>query len=291
MKQQIAVIDVGSNSVRLLWGKVGRLNKKYVCSTQVSEGLDRAGVLGKEPMARTASVIREYAELARSQGAQVIYAFATEAVRAAKNGAEFVALVKKHAGITLDVIDGETEATCGYLGAAGTVGAVTVLDIGGASVEIICGVDGVVCYKKSLPLGVVRLKERYDGDFGALEQEITGLVDGYGDVPKTDKLVAIGGTPLTLCAMMDGQTVYDAERNDGMILRADDLCGFYDRIKRKTATELVAEYPTLSDRRAQTIAYGLCELIAVMKKLGVAECVASEADNMEGYLRLRGAEV
>ena len=89
-------------------------------------------------------------------------------------------------------------------------------------------------------------------------------------------------------AMMDGQTVYDAERNDGMELALGDLEAFYSEIKGVSAEALQARFATLSYRRAQTVAYGLAALIAIMRYLGVDKCVTSEADNMEGYLKLKG---
>lgn len=130
-----AVIDIGSNSVRLLlWADGSALYKKK-STTRLGEGLSLTGSLSQAAMQRSAEAVCRFAEEGRAAGARVL-AFATAAVRRASNGAEFVARVLDACGVRIDVLSGEREAEAGLAGALrGEDGA--VIDIGGASTEVI----------------------------------------------------------------------------------------------------------------------------------------------------------
>lgn len=285
-----AFLDIGSNSVRLMWGGTGRLRTKTILTTQLAEGLDASGKLGIVPMRRTAEAIRDLAVRACAEGADGVIAFATEAVRSASNGAEFVRIVRETAGVSVDVIDGETEAKCGFFGAAADVGGrVGVLDIGGASVELVVG-ERSIEYARSLPLGAVRLRDRYCGDFVRFAAELPSLLGGYGVVPPFDRLVGIGGTPTTLVAMARGFDCYDPERVHGSILSADEIKDAARRAAEMTTDELMSAYPTLVRRRAEVIPYGAMLLAGLVAKFGFDGIVVSEKDNLEGYAALRGYE-
>lgn len=80
------IIGVGSNSVKLLMLNAGKPNKKYTITTQIAEGLATKGTLQEKPMIETKDAIRALQSTAQKLGARKLYAFATEAVRAATNG-------------------------------------------------------------------------------------------------------------------------------------------------------------------------------------------------------------
>ena len=112
------VIDVGSNSVRLMTWADGTTLYKKVCTTRLGEGVAFEPVLREDAMDRTARAIAAFAEEGRAEGA-FPHAFATAAVRSAKNGEEFCARVKNLCGVELDVVPGEEEAELALLGALG----------------------------------------------------------------------------------------------------------------------------------------------------------------------------
>ena len=130
-----AVIDVGSNSVRYaLINDNTTIAQKEINSTVLADGLFFSGMLNDAAINRTVTAVAEFCNKARKANADKIYIFATEAVRAAKNGKEFTNAVYKTTGITVDVIEGETEALIGFMGASENLNNTSaVFDVGGAS--------------------------------------------------------------------------------------------------------------------------------------------------------------
>lgn len=172
---RVAVIDIGSNSTRLLvcdandgeLREVARSNRV----TRLGEGVDRSGELAPSARERTLAAACEFAERARELGAERIVAVATQAVREARNGPPFVAELASRCGIEARVLSGTDEARLTFIGAvctqaprtaAAAQGAVAVIDVGGGSTEIAVGdAAGNFWAEVSLPLGVVRQTERH----------------------------------------------------------------------------------------------------------------------------------
>ena len=144
-----AVIDVGSNSVRLLLSRNGVTVFKGVKVTKLAQGVLATSMLNDVAIDRTVSAIKEFCDYANEQGANNIFIFATAGVRQAKNGNVFVDKVKEVCGITVDVVSGGIEAKIGAIGALdGADGG--LIDIGGASTEITVIKDKKTIYSKSI---------------------------------------------------------------------------------------------------------------------------------------------
>ena len=104
-----AVIDMGSNSVRLLLVQAGR-TEQFLETTRLGKGVE-ARRLQKEPMERTVQAVERFCALARSRGIGRVYAFATSAVRDAENRGELLALLRERCGLAVDVLSGEEAFT------------------------------------------------------------------------------------------------------------------------------------------------------------------------------------
>ncbi len=128
-----AVIDIGSNSVRLM--KEDAKGQKKVVMTQLGKSAV-SGVLSSESMRATIDALLEFR--AECEGYE-IFCFATEAIRSSINGKEFIREIYEKCDIEVELLTPEDEALCGYLGATGGVGNCTVIDVGGAITEIITG--------------------------------------------------------------------------------------------------------------------------------------------------------
>lgn len=129
----VAVIDIGSNSIRYAAGRNG---KKLVITTRLGSGLAQTGRLDEERMEKSISVISALASNARHSG-YIPFAYATSAVRDASNKAEFVNRLKQKCGITVDVLSGEREAQYAFEAACNSSdGCSALIDIGGASMQI-----------------------------------------------------------------------------------------------------------------------------------------------------------
>lgn len=285
-----AAIDIGSNSVRLLLETGEKITKKTLDSTTLADGLAITGRLSEAAVLRTVAAISRFAEAARAAGAEEIYAFGTEAVRSAANGREFCARVKAACGLTVDVLSGETEAKLGLLGAldeAAPDEERTVVDIGGASVEIVRGNIRAVEYARSLPLGMVRLIDLCGENRADIERYVTEHVGAFGKVGARFP-VAIGGTATSLASMALGQKEYDPREIHGYVLSRAALAALTDRIF--ASKDRLADFPTLSIKRARVIGHGAIMLSALASHLGVDSFTVSERDNLEGYLIMKSAE-
>ena len=278
-----AVIDIGSNSVRLMTDDGKAVNRKTLASTTLADGLALTGYLSDEAMDRTAAAIRMFVAEARRRGADNIYVFGTEAMRAAKNGKAFKARLEEENGLTVDVISGETEARLGLMGAAGDIaGEATVVDIGGASVEIVRGNADRITYAKSAPLGMVRLIDLVGSEKNAIERFVERELPVFGIVSGTDDAIAIGGTATSLASMDLRQTVYNPDEIHGHILTLASLSRLRDEIF--STLDLISRFPTLTPNRARVIGHGAIMLLSIVEYLGLEQITVSEHDNMEGYL-------
>lgn len=277
----IAVIDVGSGSVRMLLG-----GKKTTIMTKLGEGLNASGRLGEEPVRRTVSVIKNFVSEAKEAGAE-IYVFATEAVRAAENSADFICAVRRECGLDLDVISGNEEAEIALLGAAPS-GDATVVDIGSASVEIISGVGGKPVYLRSLPIGMVRLTEQADGNPELIRAYAASGIAKYGDVKLRENLIGVGGTFTSLAAMKLGLDVYDPEKVQGTHLTVGDVDALTESLLEAGSPEKIKEkYPLLPDVRCELITAGALFVSELLSYLGADGITVSESDNLDGYLRYK----
>ncbi len=198
---RVGVIDVGSNSVRLVvFDGAARspayfFNEKLLCG--LGRGMARTGQLNPEGRQRALAALRRFALLAEGMALTSLTAVATAAVREAADGAEFLAEVHRDTGITLEVINGEEEARLsaqgvlvGWPGAAGLV-----CDIGGSSMELAEIADGRVGRRRTTPLGPFRLQDIRGGQKG-LRKHIRARLDtlkgefGNGN----DRLYLVGGS-------------------------------------------------------------------------------------------------
>lgn len=165
---RVAAIDVGTNTLLCCVVEQGAGAERVVSDasriTRLGAGVDASGVLAAAAIERTLDALTELAANAREQGATLVHGVGTSALRDAANRDVFVerarAIVDR-----FDVIDGAREAELTFRGAlfglAERAGAVTVVDIGGGSTEIVRGANGVVEQSASLDVGSVRLTERH----------------------------------------------------------------------------------------------------------------------------------
>jgi exopolyphosphatase/guanosine-5'-triphosphate,3'-diphosphate pyrophosphatase len=276
------IIDVGSNSVRLLFN-----NNKYNLTTQLSEGLMNTNLLNGKAIQRTCKAIVELYTFAQSSGAEKTFVFATEAVRSAKNSKEFVDLLKTY-NITLDVLSPEMEAKIGFLGAYND-GVKAVLDVGGASSELAVGNSNNLIYSHSLPLGSVRLKD-YSLDKNVLKKYVNTRVFEYGKVPEFDELLSIGGTSSGLVSILLGLEKYDTDIVHNFVLSYDDLNATVDRILKTPISERI-NIKGMHPKKTTILPCGGILISTIMEYLNINHIRISEKDNLEGYAFIKNIEL
>ncbi|WP_320054112.1 hypothetical protein [uncultured Acetobacteroides sp.] len=166
---RIGVIDMGTNTFNLLVAEGYGSNFVIVCHRTIGVMLGKGGInsgtIAPEAYQRGLLAFDEHVTMARELGVEVVKAFATSAIRSAKNGGDFVdELVGKY-GVDVEVISGDREAELIFKGVAASVtldsNRVLIMDIGGGSNEFIICDRGGIRWKQSFPLGMSRLLERF----------------------------------------------------------------------------------------------------------------------------------
>lgn len=282
---KIAVIDIGSNSVRLMLWADGTLYKK-VKTTRLGEGIAYSSMLKEEAMERTVVAIKEFAVQAKQDGAEQIYVFATAAVRSSDNGSVFCERVKRACSLEVDVVSGEKEAELGLYGAIGNAENGGIIDIGGASTEVCYRDSGKTAFRCSLSVGAVRLFDLCGQNRAKTEEEIgRRIFPLQGNF--NGKMYAIGGTVTTLACLKLALRQYDGDKVQGCVLTQEGVGRLTD-VLFSLSVEERKRLVGMDVRRADVIAGATLLLHQIMKKLSLQSITVSDRDNMEGYLALKG---
>jgi len=298
---RVAVVDIGSNSTRLLVaecrdGRVERELERRSTVTRLGMGVDSSGALDEQAMGRVYDTLEEYRGLIdRHDGGQAI-AVLTSAVRDAANGAQFAERVEQRYGLTPHVLSGDDEARLTFLGATsehdpGDPTPTLVIDIGGGSTEMVIGAGHEAGFHVSNQAGVVRQTERHlhtDPPTGA---EIDALADDVraifrDGVPEEHRqavrhAIAVAGTATSLAAIAQRLEPYDPEKVHGYVLSSEEI----ERLLERLAAVPLAqrrEVPGLHPDRAPTIVAGAVILREAARLFGVTAVEVSEHDILRG---------
>jgi exopolyphosphatase/guanosine-5'-triphosphate,3'-diphosphate pyrophosphatase len=296
---RVAVVDIGTNSTRLLIADVdGRVKEvvRRAVVTWLGEGVDRTGRLGDAPQARTFEVLDAYRETIDAHGCDRRVAVMTSAVRDAGNGAAFADRVRRDYGLEGRTLTGDEEARLTFLGATAARDRtdpteLLVVDIGGGSTELVLGAGGEVDFHVSTQNGVVRHSERHLHSDPPTREEREALAravraDLEARVPadvraSARKAVAVAGTA-TSCAAIDLELdPYDVDRVEGHVLSAARLDELLERLAALPLAERAA-VTGLQPSRAPTIVAGVIILVQVLGAFGLDRVEVSERDILWG---------
>lgn len=291
---RLGIVDLGTNSTRLLIADASEagvhpLVKKAV-TTRLGYKIDKTGLICEESINKTIEVIMEYKEMMNCYGVEGSFAFATSAVRSAKNRNEVVEAISKKTGMHIRVVDGDQEAYLGYLGVRTQYMddiPMLVIDIGGGSTEFIVGHHGKVLYRKSLPLGCVRLTEGFIKKYPVEDSDIEGLrtyvkdsikdvIDEIKNMAQEFKVVSIGGTATTLSAIVNG-----IERVENSAVTLEDIEGLVKNFKSRDL-ESLKDIDVIQEGRHDIILAGTLELEAIITMLERDRTFVTMRDSLEG---------
>jgi exopolyphosphatase/guanosine-5'-triphosphate,3'-diphosphate pyrophosphatase len=294
--KRVAVIDVGSNSARLLVadveGREVRQVERRSTVTRLGRGVDLSGRLAAEAIEDACAAIAPYMETVRELEVETVAAIATSAVRDAANGGAFVAELRERFALTARVLDGEEEACLTYLGASSEKEPqlpTLVVDIGGGSTELIIGEESEIAFHASLQAGVVRHSERHISsdpptalELESLAADVRALIEeAAAEAPDPEAAVAVAGTPTSLAAIELALDPYDPARVHGHVLGLRSIQRMLSQLasapleQRQGITGLHAD-------RAPTIVAGVVILVEVMRAFGLEEVTVSEHDILYG---------
>lgn len=284
-----AVIDIGSNSVRLVVYRLeGRaiwtvFNEKVLAG--LGRDLSRTGKLSPEGVDVTLIALRRFKAVLEATRPQQVFAAATAAVREAVDGPAFVRKVKAETGLTVQVLSGEEEARYSALGvlagapdASGVVG-----DLGGSSLELTRVAEGQPGIGVTLPLGPFALRGPDGFDAAKVRARTMKALDQVGPMFATDTLYAVGGgwRNLALLQMRIAgyplQIVHQYEMNAAEAL---DAARFIARQSKGSLERIEG----ISRRRIETVPYAAVVLEGLIERLGLSKVALSAFGLREGLL-------
>jgi|SRR5947209_9994867 len=296
---RIAVIDLGTNSTRLLVadvveGDVRHLDRRSIV-TRLGDGVDTNGLLKPDAMERVFAAVDGYRGLIERHGANRIEAVATSAVRDAANRDEFLSGLRDRFEVEARLLSGDDEARLTFLGATSRrVGreATLVIDVGGGSTELVVGIPGGdPDFHVSTQAGSVRQSERHlrrdppsEAELGELRRDVRRIIESA--VPPRVRArvgagVAVAGTATSLAAIDQRLEPYDPARVDGYPLHLDACERMFEHLAAVPLAErrhVVGLHPD----RAPTIVAGAAILVAAMAGFGLQCTETSEADILHG---------
>jgi len=286
-----AVFDLGSNSIKCVMAETRargvRILQEESISTRLAEHLIDTCELRPEAIARTLTALRHLRAKAAELGVEQFRAVATSAVRDSRNRREFLRAAKEVLGFPVRLLSGIEEAETIFSGVTADPHwrgkDIFIHDIGGGSAEWVQGRHGKMEKRISLPLGAVRLRERFLHTYpvapdtaGLLVETIRAQIAHplahYAVGPR--RLIGTGGTMTCLVAIHKKLASFDPHKIDHASLTIEQLYELLHSFTGRTLEQLRA-IPGLPAKRADLIIPGTAVALATMELLGVRRLYVS----------------
>ncbi len=293
----VAVVDIGSNSIRLVvYESVRRtpipvFNEKVLCG--LARGLNKTGMLSADGVKMALASLARFRALTDAMGIEQIDVVATAAVRDAKNGAEFVTAVRDRCNFDVRVIGGEEEARLSALGVISGIPDADGLmgDLGGGSVELVRVGNAEPGEHVTLPLGPLRLIDAADGNISKarklIDKQLTDLP--WLAEAKGKRFYPVGGAWRALARVHMAQTGYPLHVIHQYSIRAKSLLEFTELVGRLSANTL-RKTPGVSRQRVEGLPYAAYLMQRLVELTGVDSVVFSAYGLREGCLYNRLSE-
>ncbi len=287
--EPMGVIDIGSNSVRLVVyeGAVRAptplFNEKVLCG--LGRSVASTGHLGEESTKRALAALRRFRALARVLGVKNLRAIATAAVRDAKDGQAFIREGERAVGVRIEIVSGEKEARLaaygiqmGFPDADGLAG-----DLGGGSLELIDVTSNQVNEATTLPLGGLRLLDETQGSLDAAKSRINDVLDNLPWLAngKGRPFYVVGGTWRALAKLHMAHENYPLHVMHGYEMSTQDAIRF---AKAVVDQKNGLDFSLVSKARREIIPYGALVLERLLKKMAPSKVIFSIFGIREGLL-------
>jgi exopolyphosphatase/guanosine-5'-triphosphate,3'-diphosphate pyrophosphatase len=307
-----AALDLGTNNCRLLVARPTadgfRVIDAFSRIIRLGEGISASGRISEAAILRAIDALSICRDKMKNRVVTRARLIATEACRAAENGEEFRACIAEKAGLELEIIDRETEATLAATGCTPLfdpqASGVILFDIGGGSSELVrLGQSGRVprgpplpqiVGGASLPVGVVTLAERHGGHvvsreiYGAMVDEVAAHVEQFAAEHRFDQLGAFhmlgtSGTVTTIAGVFLELKRYDRRRVDGCWLSDEQVSTVVEQLLTMSFDERVAN-PCIGAERADLVLAGCAILDAIRRAFPCARMRVADRGLREGML-------
>ncbi len=298
-----AIIDLGTNTFHLLIAEIRNQEIQEYFKLQVpvkigSGGINK-GYITDDAYTRGITALTEFKKYIDKFNIKDVRASATSAIRNAKNGNEFVEVVKSKLNITIETISGDAEAACIYEGVRHSFNLpkenILVMDIGGGSVEFIIGNQEKIIWKQSFELGAARLIDKFkhlnpitENDVFSINkyllEQLFSLKDALQKFPTTI-LVGSAGSFETLIdvVLKDLKVIPNALSKHAFEIRKEDFEVFYELITTSTI-EQRSKLKGMIDFRIEMIVVATLLMKFVIDEFKIKKIIASEYSLKEGML-------
>ncbi len=287
----VAIVDIGSNSVRLVVYRGGErvplmlFNEKVMCG--LGRGVGDRGALDDAAMAQAERALARYAALIRDMGIRNVRAVATAAVRDASNGPSFIRAMETRTGIDIDVIPGDEEARLSALGVISGIPGATgiVADLGGGSLELVRVENGRLAQRISLPIGPLNLQAAAKQSPAAPEASVAKALERvtWFDACRNQPIYMVGGAWRALCHLHMYQNNAPVPIIHHYVLpvsQLDDLVRSLRSLDKKTVRAIAK----LADRRMPSLPLAGMILQRLTQSAQASALVASAYGLREGFL-------
>lgn len=294
----LAAIDVGSNGIRLIVGKVNGDRNMQILenireAVRLGQDVFTKSVIAEETIDKAAEAFARFKSVIAAHDVKWTKAIATSAVREAQNKDLFVDRMEQASGITINIVDGEEEAVLIHLAVASKINLknkrAILVDIGGGSTEVTLVADGQILSTESYRMGTVRLlqllEEKKHG-----EKKFSQLVREYVDATQKRMKKELGAEKIDLCVGTGGNIealgalrvqLFGKERND--IVQADELDALVRKLQSMTYEERIRQLLLRPDR-ADVIVPASIVIQKLLKRAGVDELHIPSVGLKDGLL-------
>lgn len=294
--QRIAIIDIGSNSARLVVSHIyknGAYNMVYNQkeALRLSQKVDGQNLLTEEAFTCTIDTMRSFAHMCKVYQADKTIAVATAAIRNATNGAELVAKVAEETGIQLHIISGKTEAYISYLGVINTLDVKNgiIFDLGGGSTELILFKNRKILESVSLPLGAVNTTGMFNirnemppNVYNDVSAFVMSRLNQYPWLKQNNlPLIGVGGTARTVAKIIQRAKKYPATKIHNYAYPVQTFRSFFNKL-RLTNLEQRKKISGLSSERSDIILAGSSIISCLLEATGAKKLITSGCGLREG---------
>lgn len=284
-----AVVDIGSNSVRLVIYRLeGRamwtvFNEKVLAG--LGRGVEQTRRLSPDGVREAENALRRFCAVLDAAGPAETYAVATAAVRDALDGPDFVARVKRDTSLSVRVLSGEEEARYSALGVlAGCPGADGVVgDLGGSSLELVRVRDGRIGAGITTKLGPFALGAPREFDAALVRRAVAERLDGAAADFRADTFHAVGGAWRSLAQIHMAMTRYPLHVVHAYEMNAREALEVARFVARQSRSSL-ERIRGVTKKRVDTLPWAAVVLEGLVERLGFRRLVVSAHGLREGLL-------
>ena len=284
------VIDIGSNTIRLVIYAVENGAMRRVLSKKSSAGLaacvDKKNSLTEEGIRKATAAISDFVGVAECMDSVELYPFATASLRNIANTDEVLDRIREECGVNVRLLTGHEEALFSYMGAMENTRDGILSDVGGGSTEIVCSRDGEIVSAGSIPLGSLNTYTKYVSHIFPDEKEKKSIRHHVRDaleavtlpnpMPDTDTLTLVGGSARVALALYN--------RDHGAA--GDEFPSAYIKEKLKEDSEkLQSDILHIAPDRIHTMIPGMLIIREIARLTGCEKIKVSPWGVREGFIR------